>query len=57
MKERGDYLNIQEIKRRIYTLTVSGILILVQTMLMTGTWKQYYNPYIRIPFWTNGHLS
>ena len=55
MKERGDYLNIQEIKRRIYTLTVSGILILVQTMLMTGTWKQYYNPYIRIPFWTKGH--
>lgn len=48
-------MNIQEMKRRLYTLTVSGIHILIQTILMTITWKQYYNPYIRIPFWTKGH--
>ena len=53
--ERGDSLNTQEIWRRIYTLTISGINIFIQTMFMTIIWKQYYNPYIRIPFWTKGH--
>lgn len=24
-------------------------------MFMSFVWKQYYNPYIRIPFWTKGH--
>lgn len=48
-------MNTQEIRRRIYTLTVSAINIFIQTMLMTFVWKQYYNPYIRIPFWTKGH--
>ena len=53
--ERGNSLNIQEIKRRLYSLMVSGVHIFIQTMLMTATWKEYYNPYIRIPFWTRGH--
>ena len=48
-------MNRQDITRRLYTLAVSGINILVQTMFMTMVWKQYYNPYIRIPFWTRGH--
>ncbi len=48
-------MNIQEIKRRLYSLMVSGVHIFIQTMLMTATWKEYYNPYIRIPFWTRGH--
>lgn len=48
-------MNVQEIWRRIYTLIVSGINIFIQTMFMSFVWKQYYNPYIRIPFWTKGH--
>lgn len=48
-------MNIQEMRRRIYTLAVSGINIFIQTLLMTWVWTQYYNPYIRIPFWTKGH--
>jgi len=48
-------LNIQEIKRRLYTLAVAGVNILMQEMLMDRMWRQYYNPYIRIPFWTKGH--
>ena len=48
-------MNRQDITRRLYTLAVSGINILVQTMFMTMVWKQYYNPCIRIPFWTRGH--
>ncbi len=48
-------MNIQEIKRRLYTLTVAGINILMQEILMDRMWRQYYNPYIRIPFWTKGH--
>ena len=48
-------MNIQEIKRRLYTLAVSGVNILMQEILVDGMWRQYYNPYIRIPFWTKGH--
>ena len=48
-------MNIQEIKRRLYTLAVAGINILMQEILVDGMWRQYYNPYIRIPFWTKGH--
>lgn len=48
-------MNIQEIKRRLYTLAVAGVNILMQEMLMDRMWRQYYNPYIRIPFWTKGH--
>lgn len=48
-------MNIQEIKRRLYTLAVAGVNILMQEILVDGMWRQYYNPYIRIPFWTKGH--
>lgn len=48
-------MNIHEIKRRLYTLAVAGVNILMQEMLMDRMWRQYYNPYIRIPFWTKGH--
>ena len=48
-------MNIQEIKRRLYTLAVAGVNILMQEILMDRMWRQYYNPYIRIPFWTRGH--
>lgn len=48
-------MNIQEIKRRMYTLMVAGVNILIQEILMDRMWRRYYNPYIRIPFWTKGH--
>lgn len=48
-------MNIQEIKRRIYTLLIAGVNILVQTGIIGYVWYQYYNPIIRIPFWTKGH--
>lgn len=48
-------MNRQEIYRRIYTLMVSGVNILVQTGVVGWVWYKYYNPLIRIPFWTKGH--
>lgn len=42
-------------KRRLYVLLVSGISIGVQTALLGYVWYIFYNPIIRIPFWTKGH--
>lgn len=48
-------MNTQEFKRRIYTLFVASINILIQTGIIGYAWYQYYNQIIRIPFWTKGH--
>lgn len=48
-------MNTSDTKRRIYILLVSGISLIVQTIFCGIVWYQYYNPLIRIPFWTKGH--
>ena len=48
-------MKTSDTKRRIYILVVSGISLIVQTISCGIVWYQYYNPLIRIPFWTKGH--
>jgi len=48
-------MNTSDTKRRLYILVVSAINLGIQTALCGSVWYQYYNPIIRIPFWTKGH--
>lgn len=48
-------MNSSDTKRRLFILLVSAINLGVQTILCGYVWYKYYNPIIRIPFWTKGH--
>ena len=45
-----------ETKRRLYTLLVTAINILVQVLFVGYVWWRYYNPMIPKAYWFKGHI-